>query len=111
MTERYFLTGEARQELSDIADAVARDGGPARAERVMEVIRRTLRFLSENPRVGHAREDLTDDPSVRFWAVYSYLVAFVPSEKSVGPLVIVRIIHGSRDPDEIQRRFRKRKKD
>jgi len=106
MTARYFLTLHARADLAEIAAAIALDGGHSSAVRIVERIRRTFRLLAENPGVGHPREDLTDDPSVRFWAVFSYLIAFVPSEDRVHAIGIVRIIHGARDPNEIRERLR-----
>ncbi len=48
--------------------------------------------------MGHTREDITDDPALWFWSVYSYLIAFVPAGKS---LAIVSILHGARDPKRI----------
>lgn len=51
------------------------------------------------PNVGHPRSDLIDDPALRFWSVYSYLIAFLPEQR---PLLIVRILHGSRSPEELR---------
>jgi toxin ParE1/3/4 len=49
--------------------------------------------LAENPRIGHTREDLTNQP-VLFLPVGSYLIIYDPESK---PLSIVRIVHGARD--------------
>lgn len=106
MTERYFLTPQARSDLAEIADTIAQVSGPARAAKVVERIRKTMRFLAENPGVGHPREDLTENSSVKFWAVFSYLIVFVPGEGPLDSLGVVRIIHGARDPNEIHRRLR-----
>jgi antitoxin ParD1/3/4 len=49
------------------------------------------------PGAGHWRKDLTDE-SVRFFAVYSYLIVYRPETK---PLQVVAILHGSRDVERI----------
>lgn len=103
MTARFVLTRQAQQDLSEIAEYLAEENGLDTAEHVVEKIRETFRFLAERPGGGHVREDLSDDPAVKFWAVYSYLIAYEHDER---PLVIVCIVHGSRDPDEIQRHLR-----
>lgn len=100
MTARYVLTSQAKQDLAEIAEYIAEESGSDPAEYVIEKIRETFRFLAEQPGVGHVREDLADDPSVRFWAVYSYLIIYAHDER---PLGIVSIVHGSRDPGEIRR--------
>jgi antitoxin ParD1/3/4/toxin ParE1/3/4 len=43
--------------------------------------------------LGHRRDDLTTEP-LRFWCVYSYLIAYRPDTK---PLQIIRIVHGARE--------------
>ena len=67
MQARYTLTPEAEADLTSL--------------------------LSENPGVGHVREDLTDKP-VNFWVVHSYLIVFRPETR---PLQIVRVLSGYRD--------------
>ncbi len=47
----------------------------------MEKIRESFRFLAEQPGAGHVREDLTEDPAVRFWTVFSYSVAYAHAEQ------------------------------
>ncbi len=44
--------------------------------------------------MGHRREDLTTQPDVRFWAVYSYLVIY---RLGTTPLQILRVLHAKRD--------------
>lgn len=104
MTARFVLSRQAKQDLADIAEYIAEESGPDPAEYVVEKIRETFRFLAEQPGVGHVREDLAEDPAVRFWAVFSYLIAYVPDER---PLGVVCIVHGSRDPGEIARHLRR----
>lgn len=100
MTAPYVLTLQAKQDLVDIVSYIAEQSGLEAAEHVFVKLREAFRFLAEQPGAGHVRDDLADDPAVRFWGVYSYLIAFVPEER---PLSVVSIVHGSRDPDEIRR--------
>jgi plasmid stabilization system protein ParE len=50
-------------------------------------------LLSENPGIGHGREDLTERPP-RFWSVFSYLVVYDPASV---PLTVIAVLHGARD--------------
>jgi antitoxin ParD1/3/4/toxin ParE1/3/4 len=56
-------------------------------------------LLADNPEIGHLREDLTDRP-VKFWSVFSYLVAYDPARD---PLRIVAVVHGARDVERLLR--------
>lgn len=104
MTAQYFLTLQARQDLAEIADYVAAESGLEPAEFVVEKLREGFLFLAEQPGVGHVREDLAEDPSVRFWPVFSYLIAYAYAQR---PLGIVGIVHGARDPAEILRHLKR----
>jgi plasmid stabilization system protein ParE len=98
MTARYVLTTQAQQDFAEIADHIAESSGLAPAEQVLGELRRGFQLLAEHPEVGHVRADLPDDPEVRFWSVYSYLIVFVPAAR---PLAVVSILHGARDPQNI----------
>lgn len=93
---QYILAPEARDDLDEIIDYIARDS-PQAARRVIEKIRVAIRRLAEMPRMGHLREDLTDEP-LRFWPVYSYLIIYRPERN---PLEVVRILHGASDVKSI----------
>jgi len=67
------------------------------ADRVESVIRDRIVFLAANPRAGHWRKNLTDEP-VKFFPVYSYLIVYRPDTK---PLQVVSILHGCRDVEQI----------
>ena len=56
-------------------------------------------LLGLEPGLGHVREDLTGRP-LKFWPVYSYLVAYDPETK---PIQIIRVLHGMRDIEDILR--------
>ena len=104
MTHRYVLAAQARQDLAEIAGHIAENSGLAPAEQVVRELQASFRFLAEQPGAGHTRADLTDDPTVRFWRVYSYLVVFVSTAR---PIAVVSILHGARDPEAIAEHIRK----
>jgi antitoxin ParD1/3/4/toxin ParE1/3/4 len=60
---------------------------------VESVIRSKFAYLADFPHGGHWRRDLTN-AEVRFLAVYSYLIVYLPATK---PLQIVAILHAHRD--------------
>ncbi len=103
MIARYDLTAQAKQDLVEIVDFIAEEGGAAAADRVVREFRRNFQLLADRPGIGHRRNDLADDPDVRFWNVHAYLVVFVPI---VNPLTVVSIVHGARDPEEIRKHLR-----
>jgi plasmid stabilization system protein ParE len=89
----YELSLEARDDLQEIWVYIASDN-PIAADKLEEEIYAACELLSKNPRVGHKRLDLTDEP-VRFWPIRGqYLVIYLPDTE---PLKIVRILHGARD--------------
>jgi plasmid stabilization system protein ParE len=59
MTARYVLTAQAREDLTELAEYIAQEGGLGAAEHVLEKFRETFRFLAENPGAGHVREELS----------------------------------------------------
>ena len=104
MTARYVLTLQARRDLAEIAEYVAAESGPELAGQVIEKMREGFRLVAGEPGVGHVRADLSEDPTVRFWPVFSYLIAYAHEEQ---PLGIVCIVHGTRDPHGIGRHLRR----
>lgn len=90
----YRLTTRARTGLTNVIRQVERDFSPAVAERVLERLSRAFETVSENPSIGHVREELTRDVSVRFWSVGPTLVAYRQSNTGVEILFVER---GERD--------------
>ena len=89
----YEFSSEARDDLREIWTYIAADN-PAAADRLEAAIYEACELLSERPRLGHKRPDLTDE-SVLFWPVRGqYLVIY---RRETKPLKIVRIFHGARD--------------
>jgi plasmid stabilization system protein ParE len=102
MPSRYILAPQAAQDLVEIWRYIRASTSEAMADRVESVIRAKLVAPSETPGMGHSRQNLTG-ASVKFFAVYSYLVVYLPETK---PLQVVSILHGHRDLERIlQERF------
>jgi plasmid stabilization system protein ParE len=96
---RYVLTDLAKADVREIASHI-RKRSPEAARRVRAELRTAMRRLAQFPGIGHLREDVTDEP-VRFWTVYSYLIAYRPD---TNPLQILRVVHGARDLGPLFRR-------
>jgi antitoxin ParD1/3/4 len=94
---RYILAPEAALDLVEIWRYLKNKANVEIAERVERAIREKIVFLASMPGAGHWRRDLTDE-SVRFFAVYSYLIVYRPETK---PLQVVAILHGSRDLERV----------
>jgi toxin ParE1/3/4 len=89
---RYILAESAAEDLHQIIAYIARQNRDA-AKRVRSEFRATMRKLADFPNIGHERRD-SKDPTLKFWTLYSYVIAYRPGTK---PLEIARIIHGARD--------------
>ena len=79
--KRFVLTGPAEYDLGQIRRHLVEMAGPTIARRVLREIRNGLVLLGSEPGLGHVREDLTDRP-LKFWSVYSYLIAYDPRTAS-----------------------------
>ena len=66
---------------------------PTAAHTFLDSLYDAMEKLSNNPEIGHLREDLTDKP-VKFWPFkWHYLVIYKPTL----PIEIVRVLSGYRD--------------
>lgn len=90
--KQYRLSPEAKQDLDDIFDYVAREAGIATAERLIDDITDRLPFLASNPAAGRQREEL--EAGARSFPVGSYIVYYRRSPIGID---IARILHGKRD--------------
>jgi toxin ParE1/3/4 len=90
--KRFSLSPDAASDIREIWAYIAADSVKA-ARKVRLSLFDACQRLAENPRIGHSREDLTDQP-ILFWTAGSYLIVYDPRTK---PLSIVRVIHGARD--------------
>ncbi len=89
----YVLSPESKNDLREIRDYLARQGGRRLARYVLEEIAAAFRLLVAHPEAGHSRRDLTPLP-VKFWPVFLYLIVYDPAAR---PLAIVRVLHVRRD--------------
>ena len=97
MRRRYRLTPQARNDLLAIWEFISRDS-VASADRTKERLEKAFRLLAGFPRTGHRRTDIQTSEPVLFWPLGSYVIAYQPAPR---PVIIVRIIHGSRDLDAL----------
>ncbi|HEV3271269.1 MAG TPA: type II toxin-antitoxin system RelE/ParE family toxin [Candidatus Methylacidiphilales bacterium] len=92
----YELSPEALADLREIWVYIAGDN-PAAADELEADIYHACDLLARNPRLGHKRPDLTDEP-VLFWPVRGrYMVIY---QRATQPLKIARILHAARDARE-----------
>jgi toxin ParE1/3/4 len=95
----YALSPDALQDLQDIWDFVALDNVNA-ADQLEDEFFEAFEKLARQPRMGHARPDLTER-DVRFWPAASYLIVY---RELAEALQIVAVLHGSRDVPEVMRK-------
>jgi len=92
----WELSPEALADLQEIWLYIAADN-PSAADKLEADIYEVFALLARNPRLGHKRTDLTDEP-VLFWPVRGhYLVIY---HRAAQPLKIVRVLHAARDARE-----------
>ena len=92
MSYNYVLSELAEQDIDDIVDYIMQDSIKA-ANTFVDSLYGALQKLSDQPGIGHRREDLTDRP-VKFWTFkWHYLIVYRDSD----PLEIVRVLSGYRD--------------
>jgi plasmid stabilization system protein ParE len=101
---RCRISRAAQTDVAEIWRSIAISSGSEEiANKVEEDLYIAMKKLGLNPRLGHVRAEIDDD-TVRFWSVYSILIAY-RIQKSV--LVVVRVIHSARDLRKIFRRRRR----
>jgi antitoxin ParD1/3/4/toxin ParE1/3/4 len=88
----FRLAPEAARDIREIYEYIAQDSVTAARKLRLQMLHACHR-LAEHPRIGHPREDLTDQP-VLFWPVGSYLIIY---NAEANPIEIVRVVHGARD--------------
>jgi plasmid stabilization system protein ParE len=97
MSRRYLLAPEAALDLVQIWRYIETNAGLEMADRVESAIREKIVYLARSAGGGHWRKDLTD-AAVKFFPIYSYLIAYRPDTK---PLQVVAILHGRRDLEQL----------
>ena len=92
MPKKYNLTHLAKQDISEIAKFISKDNVAA-AKKVVDEIYKCFSNLSENPKLGHVRDDLTDKP-VKFISVRHYMIIYKYDDSSIK---IIRVLSSYRD--------------
>lgn len=89
---RLTITDSARTDLHEIHSQIAKDK-PEAARRFVEKLRDNARRLAETPGMGRKRgEDLR--PGLFSYPIGQYILFYC---KQLDGIVLVRVIHGSRD--------------
>jgi toxin ParE1/3/4 len=95
MTKRYTLSAQARQDLKDIKNYIARDNLD-RAAAFIKSIGDRFQKLANFPGMGSSYEELA--PALRGFPVGNYVIFYRPSETGI---TIERILSGYRDLDAL----------
>jgi toxin ParE1/3/4 len=89
---RLTITGNARADLQEIRDYIAKDS-PETARRVVLRLRAKARRLAETPGMGRSREeDLR--PGLFSFPAGGHVLFY---QAQPGGIVLVRVLHGGRD--------------
>lgn len=96
---QLFIKPRARLDLLEIWNYIAEENLVA-ANRVGEELEKAIFGLAAMPGKGHRRLDVKDSV-IRFWSVYSYLIAYRYDDTTV---TIVRVVHGRRNIRSLFRR-------
>lgn len=92
MKSNYFLSEIAENDIDEVISHIAQEN-PKAAHTFIGALYKTMENLSENPHMGHIREDLTNK-HVKFWTFkWHYLIVYKPTT----PIEIVRVLSGYRD--------------
>ncbi len=88
----YRISRRANADIEAICDYIAKDS-PAAADRLDLRMHTTIEMLSQFPRMGHSRQDVSDKRYL-FWTVGTYVIAYRMQGKQ---LIVVRVLHGARN--------------
>jgi toxin ParE1/3/4 len=94
---RLDLAPEARRDLREIRDHIARDD-PEAARRLVTRLRGMARFLAGAPTMGRARPEL--GTPIRSFVADRYVLFYRPLGRPAG-IELVRVLHGARDVDDV----------
>jgi toxin ParE1/3/4 len=89
----YRISKRADKDLDDIWFYIAAQTGVDIADRIDREIHDAVERLAQWPGIGHQRADVPSG-TYRFWSVYQYLIVY---RMQGSTLIVVRVIHGSRD--------------
>jgi plasmid stabilization system protein ParE len=89
----FDLSEDAVYDLEEAVGYLAVEN-PSAALRLADELEQTFLFLAQWPSAGQRREDLTEEPELRFWSNKNYLIGYFGNRS---PILIVCVLHGSRD--------------
>jgi toxin ParE1/3/4 len=92
---RYFFSIQAKQDLQQLVDRIARDN-PTAAKRLAAEIKRKAKATAEFPAMGHSYAHLL--PSLRGFFVGDYVILYLPKPNSIQ---VIRVLSGYRDLEAI----------
>ena len=93
---RVLFSKSAQTDLLEAWLYIAEEN-PAAADRVLDVIEREAKALSNQPLMGRARPEL--GAGVRTWPTSTpYVLFYVPDQEGIA---IVRVLHHARDVQQI----------
>ena len=95
MKKRFTLSAQARQDLKDIKDYIARDSLD-RAEEFVRSIAERFQKLADFPSMGRSYEELA--PTLRGFPIGNYIIFYRPTDRGIA---IERILSGYRDLDTL----------
>ena len=99
MSALFQLTAQAIDDLDSIWQFIAQEN-PQAADRVEAEIIATCGRIAEYPLIGHKRQDITPLP-VRFWTLLKYPNYVIVYRPETLPLLVIAVLHGKRDLEEI----------
>ena len=92
---RYIISPEAKQDLRDIRNYIARDN-PSAARHLVESIREKCRTLVDFPNMGRSYNDIA--PELRGVPIDGYIMLYRLIEDNVE---IVRVVSGYRNLESL----------
>jgi toxin ParE1/3/4 len=90
---KYHLARLARSDVDEIWLYLAREGGQATADRVVEPIAAAFPLLARMPELGRTRPEI--DRGLRSFPVGTYIIYYKRRQR--GGIVISRVLHAMRD--------------
>ena len=96
--DSFRIAREASQDLEEIWAFISEDNRVA-DDRILDKFKEQFETLAANPRLGHVRRDVTRKP-VLFWPMGCYEIIY---DANTQPIIIVAVLHGSRDISKVLR--------
>jgi toxin ParE1/3/4 len=98
---RIFLHDQAKADLEEIADYIARDNFMA-AQLIFPAVWEATVQLARMPGMGRAREFENQElAGVRSWVIRGYENYLIFYRPVPGGISVLRIVHGARDLEQI----------